>query len=309
MYENPGEELYFGEVYRTALQEAWLPEGASIWQRTGISRRGRRPTQQGLIAHSPTELQATIRRCFHQCTEAWRSIPWSRDPDDPCTERLVKTEWWDRRQAAGVPCGYYDYYIRHCQQECIESGCIPANVYCLAWDPNNPEYIPQSSNTPVSVLGGIPPLTWTIQGSGFSLALPTTPGLSNTIISSPTSCGTAHVHIQDACNRYCDAYPLSDHGIWCTCYSHTTGGTPATCGPGEFSFHKGPLKITGLCASNGGLFLAEYDCLTSCSTGPSFGSIPPPNPCGGTPEECAEDGPEKCCRYWTLKIEILVCEE
>lgn len=135
MYENPGDELYFGEVYRQVLQEAWLPKGGEEWMRLGKSRRGRRPTQRGITPHSPTEEQAIIRRCFSKCVSAWNALPWD-NPDDPgCDDRWGKEYWKKEKDDRGVPCSYYDLFMRYCLSHCIDTGCIMPSAYTLDCGP------------------------------------------------------------------------------------------------------------------------------------------------------------------------------
>lgn len=178
MYENPTDELYFGEVYRTILQEAWLPEGAEDWQRTGKSRRGRRPTQQGLYPHSPTPEQAIIRQCFSKCAAAWNALPWD-NPDDPtCDGRWGKEYWKKEKDDRGVPCSYYDLFMRYCLRHCIDTSCIMPSAYTLDCGPDltgvvcKGEYhIPFSEPCgPISKVSGdgtfSPPDLWTAPGCG-----------------------------------------------------------------------------------------------------------------------------------------------
>lgn len=132
MYENPGDELYFGEVYRQVLQEAWLPEKAEEWARVGKSRRGRRPTQMGIYAGSPTGDQEAIRLCFSQCAAAWKSLPWTTPNLPGCDDRQGREYWLKEKEDRGVPCSYYDLYMRYCMQYCLETGCVMPSAYTLS---------------------------------------------------------------------------------------------------------------------------------------------------------------------------------
>ncbi|MBA7492390.1 hypothetical protein ES702_02940 [subsurface metagenome] len=135
MLENPGDELYFGEVYRQVLQEAWLPKGAVDWSRLGKSRRGWRPTQRGLYPNSPTEDQAVIRQCFSNCAAAWRALPWELPPSPFCDNRNDKKYWKDEKDRRGVMCSYYDLYMRNCLRFCLDTGCLPPANYLLSVQP------------------------------------------------------------------------------------------------------------------------------------------------------------------------------
>jgi len=132
MLENPGEELYFGEVYRQILQEAWLPKGSELWERVGKSRRGSRPTQKGLYAHSPTEAQAIVRQCFSKCAAAWRALPWDNPIDTSCDNRWGKQYWYDFKHNEGYPCSYYDLFMRFCMRHCIDTGWVMPSAYLLS---------------------------------------------------------------------------------------------------------------------------------------------------------------------------------
>lgn len=131
MLENPNDELYFGEVYRQIIQEAWLPEGAEVWRRLGKSRRGRRPTQQGLVAHSPTEKQVEVRKWFSLCSSAWRGLPQSDVPDPSCDSRYSKDYWWQRKQDDGCISSYYDHFMQYCMRYSLDNNCLPPDAYKL----------------------------------------------------------------------------------------------------------------------------------------------------------------------------------
>lgn len=306
-YENPGDEVYFGEVYRTALQEAWLPEGAEAWARTGKSRRGRRPTQQGPGAQSPQPSQAAIRRCFSICAENWRDLPWDYPPDHPCYDTATKDFWLSEKNKKALPCGYYDYYMRCCMVYCLVTGCVLPEANCFTWDPDSTQEAAYPYRLPIYVIGGTPPYEWSVSPSTFILTYLITTTRDNSITAQEDACGTAIITVKDACGRQTQGVVTSPEGQWCVCYSHGTGGTPDLCGPGEFTIRYGPLKITGRCASNAGLFSVTFDCLANCGAGPTAAVFPPPNPCGGTQEACEKNGVEACCRYFDLKIEIWVC--
>lgn len=172
MFENPGDELYFGEVYRQILQEAWLPAGGVDWQRLGKSRRGRRPTQRGIYAASPTESQSVIRQWFSKCAAAWRLLPWDIDPPLDCDNRNPKKYWKDEKDRRGVQCSYYDLYMRYCLRYSLDHGCIPPANYLLTIEPElidvtcntlYPLVFPNSCGS-ISMVSGdgefIPPTDW-----------------------------------------------------------------------------------------------------------------------------------------------------
>jgi len=276
MLENPGDELYFGEVYRTVLQEAWLPEGSEDWQRTGISRRGRRPTQQGLYPHSPTPEQAAIRQCFHKCVRAWNSLPWDNPNDPPCDARWGKEYWKKEKDDRGVQCSYFDLFMRYCLKHCIPTTCVMPSAYSLSisgalmdakpgetygirisgncgtvskvsgpgtftppgqwrapssdgegllgfkdkngaqgclpysiaeiefiYSPYNPGSIDCDSECQLSVIGGVPPFSWSSGCNGTHFPTAVTQGRTNTLESGDCARGDGLITVTDKDGREC----------------------------------------------------------------------------------------------------------
>ncbi len=179
MYENPNDELYFGEVYRQILQEAWLPEKAEEWARVGKSMRGRRPTQMGMYARSPTEDQSNVRQGFSKCAAAWKTLPWD-NPDLPgCDDRWGKEYWLKEKEDRGVPCSYYDLFMRYCLRYWLDNQCLMPSVYTLDCGPPLTGVVCKGEYTlpitgscgSISLVGGegsfSPPDTWTAPGCGI----------------------------------------------------------------------------------------------------------------------------------------------
>ena len=57
----------------------------------------------------------------------------------------------------------------------------------LQYDPANPQTIDRNNTITISVIGGNPPYTWSVSGTGFTLANTTTTGLSNTLTADATA--------------------------------------------------------------------------------------------------------------------------
>lgn len=201
MYENPGDDLYFGEVYRQVLQEAWLPEGSDQWMRLGKSRRGRRPTQQGLGANSPTISQAQVRLCFQMCASNWRQLPLVYPAGHPCEGIPGKEFWWQQKQERGVMCSYYDHYMRYCMFNCLKIGCPPEDIVCYAWDPDSTQETTYPLWSPIYVIGGISPFQWTVNDPPFRLFYTITSTRNNSIASRDDKCGIATITVTDYCGR------------------------------------------------------------------------------------------------------------
>jgi len=131
MFENPGDEVYFGEVYRQVLQEPWLPGGGDIWEVIGKSRRGRRPSQMGITGPNVSPSQEEVRRYFSKCAAAWLDLPWDIPPGAFCDNRNDRKYWKDEKDRRGLMCSYYDLYMRYCLRFALDTGCMPPANYLL----------------------------------------------------------------------------------------------------------------------------------------------------------------------------------
>lgn len=280
MFENPGDELYFGEVYRQILQEAWLPGGGEVWSIIGKSRRGRRPSLRGITGPNVTPSQTEVRLCFSKCAAAWNALPWEIPPPAFCDNRQPKKYWKDEKDARGLMCSYYDVYMRYCLRFCLDTDFIPPANYLLKvegdlssiqcnkvydlnfpnkrgdvsfvsgegqfvspgewvspktgtegnlcfsdsngsfgsipysfdpfitemiYDPDNPDTIEPNSSVSLSVLGGGPDFSWSVEGTGFwfdaeyTITTILTSGRTATLYADDTASGTAAITITDAC--------------------------------------------------------------------------------------------------------------
>lgn len=178
MLENPGDELYFGEVYRRVLQESWLPDGAVDWERLGKSTRGWRPTQRGLEVPQVSPSQAIVRQCFSLCAASIRDLPWQFPPGRTCDNRQGRRYWSDEKEERGLTCSYYDLYMRSCMRSCLDTGCLPPADYLLQVQPSltgvecNQDYTLTFPNKcgDISFVSGTgsfsPPSTWTAPPCG-----------------------------------------------------------------------------------------------------------------------------------------------
>lgn len=138
-----GKTHYLGETYRHVLTEAYpLPS----LNPSGVIRktpRGYRPTEQG--QGSPE--QAPWRDCFQACAERWRNMPDECPDPAPCPTISSKKLTWEAKQQQGVPCSYYDLYLRCCLSSCTEitiydtqgnaitGGSIPDDDNCFKCEP------------------------------------------------------------------------------------------------------------------------------------------------------------------------------
>ena len=91
--------------------------------------------------------------------------------------------------------------------------CEEATVLCkpcppdisISWDTAT-ETIGQSDTLVVSVKDGLGPYTWSVAGTGFSMLNATTVGVSNTLQSDASACGTATITVTDDCDETTTGY-------------------------------------------------------------------------------------------------------
>ena len=82
--------------------------------------------------------------------------------------------------------------------DCPASFIQGAVIWDFRWDPDNPKVINQNSSEEVNVIGGNAPYTWSVEGNGFSLAFDQTQGLTNTLQTDATACGSALIKVKDS---------------------------------------------------------------------------------------------------------------
>jgi len=79
---------------------------------------------------------------------------------------------------------------------------IPGTVqysadWVFEWDPGNPDVIDRNNSVSLNVIGGAPPYTWLVSGTGFTMENETTQGLSNQLFADSTAC-VATVTVSDS---------------------------------------------------------------------------------------------------------------
>jgi RHS repeat-associated protein len=100
----------------------------------------------------------------------------------------------------------------------------PLPVPELQFDPSNPDEVDRSVSTPINVIGGCPPYTWSVSGNGFTLEKNEAPtGPTNTLYADDTACGTATIIVTG-----CDGPPVTGYvrcttGTW-SAKTYTCGG-------------------------------------------------------------------------------------
>jgi len=83
------------------------------------------------------------------------------------------------------------------------------------WDTeNSPETIGQDTSVTVYVEGGVSPFTWTVSGTGYTLAEARTSGRANTLIASASACGTATITVTDECEDEVVGQVRNTTGAW-----------------------------------------------------------------------------------------------
>jgi hypothetical protein len=81
-------------------------------------------------------------------------------------------------------------------------------------DPGIPEEIAPNNSITLSVSGGCSPYTWSVSGQGFTLDESITTGLTNTLNSNGTSCGSAEITVTDCVGNTTTKYIRGTEGQW-----------------------------------------------------------------------------------------------
>jgi len=99
-------------------------------------------------------------------------------------------------------------------EKCDDCADPPA----FAWDNvTSPETIDVSDSATVAVTGGVAPYDWEVTGTGATLAVAQTAGLSNTLNTSAGACGPIIITVTDACGQVATGYVRCTNGDWDTC--------------------------------------------------------------------------------------------
>ena len=107
------------------------------------------------------------------------------------------------------------------------------------YDPNNPDEIYRNSSVGISVIGGFPPYTWEVSGTGFSIPISTT-DRTNTLSADNTACGTGTITVTDNHGVPVTGYVRNTTGVWVlkasgTCEMSGTG-TEIYSGPSYWDY-------------------------------------------------------------------------
>ncbi len=85
----------------------------------------------------------------------------------------------------------------------------------LEYNSNNPEEIYRDGSVTISVIGGTPPYSWSVSGTGFSLAESQTTGLSNTLFADSNACGSSTITVTDGSSAHVSfSIREPNHGQW-----------------------------------------------------------------------------------------------
>lgn len=106
----------------------------------------------------------------------------------------AERECWDREGGGPTFSGNYTY---------------PPFQY----DPNNPDEIDRNNSIPIRVIGGFPPYTQQVSGTGFSIPSSTT-GRTNTLSADDTDSGAATIAVTDKYGAGCTGYVRCPTGSW-----------------------------------------------------------------------------------------------
>ena len=84
----------------------------------------------------------------------------------------------------------------------------------LQYDPANPQTIDRNNTVTISVIGGIPPYTWSVSGTGFTLEEIPDNELSYILHADGTACGAATIEITDTTDALIAGYVRCTTGQW-----------------------------------------------------------------------------------------------
>ena len=153
----------------------------------------------------------------------------------------------------------------------------------------------QSSSVEVLVANGVGPYSWSVAGTGFSMLHASTDGVSNTLVTDASACGSATITVTDFCEDSVVGYVRCTAGQWTlkgTCYSCFSGGSVwnsycATCGEIEEEHIAGNkrwlvIQRYEFYPSNRTAIWGVSGCASACSF---------PNPPCGDPITCGDGTP------------------
>jgi len=113
------------------------------------------------------------------------------------------------------------------------SSTIPFS-YGFGYVPPDPPTIDRNTSKTISVIGGIPPYTWSVSGTGFNLEETETQGLSNALIADDTACGTAKITVTDASGKTTIFKVRCTAGYWRCIEGICHGYDVACCGEVDY---------------------------------------------------------------------------
>lgn len=185
--DEDGRSYYFGDFFRHVVTEAYPLPSLNPSGVTRKSPRQKRPPSQG----RGSALQGPLRDCFSQCAARWSQLPDNCPTTPLCHPVSSKELIWQGKQDQGVPCSYFDLYMRCCMSSCTEisitgpdgsgvtGGAISENEECFKCPetrPENPELyvldttVPCGGQIELEIVPADFPLPYTIRlisGGGF----------------------------------------------------------------------------------------------------------------------------------------------
>lgn len=129
--------------------------------------------------------------------------------------------------------------IDPCGNECgtvVEVQCkdCPPDIE-VSWDSDNSaETIDQSDTVSIYVKDGLSNYKWAVSGTGFTLAHQYTTGVTNSLISDGSACGTATITVTDGCGGVATGYVRCTTGTWAGKCSRSMPGGSCWPGTGDF---------------------------------------------------------------------------
>lgn len=83
----------------------------------------------------------------------------------------------------------------------------------ISWD-SGELTVGRNSNVGVAIKDGLGPYSWSVAGTGFSMANATTSGVGNTLNTDGIACGTATITVTDDCGETTTGYVRCTVGTW-----------------------------------------------------------------------------------------------
>ena len=134
-----------------------------------------------------------------------------------------------------------------CSEESVSCRVCPPEI-SISWDDDlTDDTIGRGTSISIYVKDGLGPYSWSVSGTGFTLGSPQTDGVSNTLISDNTACGTAVITVTDFCEEVTTGEVRCTFGQWIIqdyANANPSNPDPTNCSTGRLDSgcQAGPLE-------------------------------------------------------------------